>query len=146
MYVFPNADSVFIIIAIWLIVVATLFLANELTRRFKICALIAFVLLPLVLTIVWTTFLSDVIYTDWFHLAKVYSALVGSIGFFLIRHLEGKNKQTGEVTWRLRDYKWILLFPPLILGINILQAVSRDIQIGLTYWNVHSGPIMGEID
>ena len=39
----------------------------------------------------------------------------------------------------------MLLFPPLILSINILQAVLRDIEIGITYWNSHSGPIMGEV-
>lgn len=91
------------------------------------------------------TVLSDVTYTDWFHMAKVYSALAGSIGFFLIRHLEKKDPDTKKVTWRLRDHKWVLLFPPLILAINILQAVTRDVEIALTHWNAHSGPIMGEV-
>lgn len=145
MYVFPNTDSSLLIFAIWLLVLVALFLANELTRRFKIIALLAFVLLPIVLTTLWMTVLSDVTYTDWFHLAKVYSALVGSIGFFLIRHLERKNRKTGEITWRLRDHKWIFLFPAFILAINILQAVTRDIEIAALHWNTHSGPIMGEV-
>ncbi len=145
MFTFPNTDSALLIFFIWFIVLLALFFANELTRRFKIAALFAFVLLPIGLTVLWMTVLSDVTYTDWFHMAKVYSALAGSIGFFLIRHLEKKDPDTKKVTWRLRDHKWVLLFPPLILAINILQAVTRDVEIALTHWNAHSGPIMGEV-
>ena len=145
MFTFPNTDSALLIFFIWFIVLLALFFANEVTRRFKIAALFAFVLLPIVLTVLWMTILSDVTYTDWFHMAKVYSALIASIGFFLIRHLEKRDPDTNKVTWRLRDHKWVLLFPPLILAINILQAVTRDIEIALTHWNAHSGPIMGEV-
>ena len=145
MYTFPNADSALPVFAVWFILLIGLFLANEITRRSKVAALIAFIILPMVLTVLWFTVLSDVFYTDWFHLAKVYSALVGTIGFFLIRHLEKKDPDTGAVIWRLRDHKWVLLFPPVILAINIMQAVSRDIEIGLTHWHTHSGPIMGEV-
>ena len=34
---------------------------------------------------------------------------------------------------RLSDNKIALCFPPLILAINILEAVTRDIQVGLQY-------------
>lgn len=145
MYIFPNTDSVLLIFLIWLVVLFALFFANEITRRYKMASIIAFVILPLGLTVLWKTVLADVTYTDWFHMIKVYSALAGTIGFFLIRHLEKKDPVTGKVTWRLRDYKVVLIFPPLILAVNILQAVARDLQIGLNYWNVHSGPIMGEV-
>jgi hypothetical protein len=80
----------------------------------------------------WFTVLKDTTYTDWFHLAKVYSAVAGCIGFWCIRHLHGKNKRTGK-EWRLSDNKIALCFPPLILAINILEAVTRDIQVGLQY-------------
>jgi hypothetical protein len=76
--------------------------------------------------------MKDTTYTDWFHLAKVYSSTAGCLGFWCIRHIKGKNKVTGE-TWRLVDKKWALWFPPLILAINILEAVARDIQVGLQY-------------
>lgn len=116
----------------WLLVFVILFLLNEVTRRFKYVGLFAFTVLPLVLSVLWFTVLKDTTYTDWFHLAKVYSATAGCLGFWLIRHLKGTNKKTGK-EWRLADKKWALCFPPLILAINILEAVSRDIQVGLQY-------------
>lgn len=116
----------------WLLVFVILFLLNEVTRRFKYLGLFAFTVLPLVLSVLWFTVLKDTTYTDWFHLAKVYSATAGCLGFWLIRHLKGTNKKTGK-EWRLADKKWALCFPPLILAINILEAVSRDIQVGLQY-------------
>ncbi|SHO45839.1 DUF5692 family protein [Anaerocolumna xylanovorans] len=116
----------------WLLVFAILFLLNEVTRRFKYVGLFAFTVLPLVLSVLWFTVLKDTTYTDWFHLAKVYSATAGCLGFWLIRHLKGKNKKTGK-EWRLADKNWALCFPPLILAINIMEAVSRDIQVGLQY-------------
>lgn len=116
----------------WLLVFVVLFLLNEVTRRFKYIGLFSFTVLPLVLSILWFTVLKDTTYTDWFHLAKVYSATAGCLGFWLIRHLKGTNKKTGK-EWRLADNRWALCFPPLILAINILEAVSRDIQVGLQY-------------
>ena len=145
MYTFPNTDSIWPVLGMWGVVVIALFLANEITRRYKSVSITAFIILPIGLTILWKTALSDVTYTDWFHLAKVYSATAGALGFFLIRHLERKDPKTKKTVWRLRDVKWVLLFPPLILAINIFQAVARDIQIGFTHWGTHSGPIMGEV-
>lgn len=118
----------------WLLVFAGLFIANELTRRYKKVAILTFIVLPIVLSILWFTVLRDKTYTDWFHVAKVYSALAGTMGFWLIRNLNGKKKEKGrEKKWRLADYKWVLWFPPIILAVNILEAVARDIQVGLQY-------------
>jgi len=117
---------------VWLIVFAALFLLNELTRRNKWVGLFSFVGLPIILSILWFTVLKDKTYTDWFHIAKVYSATAGCIGFWCIRHLRGKNRKTGK-EWRLADNRIALCFPPLILAINIFEAVSRDIQIGIQY-------------
>ena len=52
---------------------------------------------------------------------------------------------TGEVTWRLANSKIALCFPPLILAVNILEAVARDVEVGMQYWLVHSGAIEGEV-
>ena len=93
----------------------------------------------------WFTVLRQQTYTDWFHLAKVYSSTAGCIGFWAIRHLERKDKLTRQVTWRLADNKIALCFPPLILAINILEAVTRDFQVGLQYWMTNSGGIEGEV-
>lgn len=113
----------------WFVVLAALFGFNEFSRRSKTGAFFSFIVLPVILSILWFTVLKDKTYTDWFHVAKVYSALAGCIGFWLIRHYQKKDKE-GNVLWRLSDKKWILAFPPLILAINIAEAVARDFQIG----------------
>lgn len=142
MFIFENAGAA---IGIWVVVFAGLFLLNEVTRRFKSAFYVIFIGAPIVLSILWFTVLSDTTYTDWFHLAKVYSSLTGVIGFFLIRHLKGKDKETGEVKWRLSEKKFALIFPPLILAINILEAVAKDFEIGNTFYNMFSGPLEGEV-
>ena len=129
----------------WFVVFAGLFLFNEFSRRQKWAGFFSFVILPIILTVVWMTVLKDVTYTDWFHLAKVYSATAGCIGFWCIRHIEKKDKITGEIVWRLADNKIALCFPPLILAINIIEAVVRDIEVGSTYWMMNSGAIEGEV-
>lgn len=132
-------------LGMWFLVLAGLFSFNEFARRSKWAGFFSFVILPIGLTLVWMTIMKEETYTDWFHLAKVYSATIGSIGFWLIRHYQRKDKVTGKVKWRLSDQKWALLFPPLILAVNILEAVVRDFEVGFTYWMTNSGPIEGEI-
>ncbi len=147
MFTFNYAEgaSAFSAWGIWLVVFAGLFLFNEFARRWKWTGFFCFIVLPLTLSVLWATVLKEITYTDWFHLAKVYSATAGCIGFWCIRHLERKDKLTGAVTWRLADSKLALCFPPLILAINILEAVARDVEVGMQYWNLHSGAIEGEI-
>ncbi|MBU5486029.1 hypothetical protein KQI86_17040 [Clostridium sp. MSJ-11] len=147
MFQFNYAEGATMITAwgMWFIVLISLFLFNEFSRRQKWAGFFSFVILPIILTVVWFTVLRDVTYTDWFHLAKVYSATAGCIGFWCIRHIEKKDKKTGEVIWRLADNKIALCFPPLILAINILEAVARDIEVGYLYWMTNSGPIEGEV-
>lgn len=146
MYIFTNGEgsSFLSSFGIWVVVMISLFIFNEIARRFKWAGFVSFIILPILLTFTWFTVLKDVTYTDWFHLLKVYSATIGSIGFWCIRYLEKKDKNTGEVIWRLADKKWALVFPPLILAVNILEAVIRDFEIGIQYFGVHSGPLMGE--
>lgn len=114
----------------WFAVLGALFGLNEITRRYKWAGLSAFLILPIILSVLWFTILDKTTYTDWFHVAKVYSATAGSLGFWLIRHLQRKH---GKKTWRLADHKWVLWFPPIILTINILEAVTRDLQVGMQY-------------
>lgn len=113
----------------WLLILIALFVFNEFSRRSKVGAFLSFIALPIVLSILWFTVLREKTYTDWFHLAKVYSALAGCIGFWFIRHYQKKDSN-GRVLWKLSEKKWALAFPPLILAINIAEAVVRDIQIG----------------
>lgn len=132
MFTFNYAEGATLFSAwgMWFLVLIALFLFNEFSRRSKVGAFISFIILPAILSILWFTVLKDVTYTDWFHLAKVYSALAGCIGFWFIRHYEKKDKLTGQVKWRLSEKKIALVFPALILAINILEAVIRDFQIG----------------
>ncbi|NLH00598.1 MAG: hypothetical protein GX488_01640 [Clostridiales bacterium] len=134
MFVFDNAYGGTVATGIlgWLLVFAGLFVLNELTRRFKWAGFTAFFILPIVLTVLWFTALDGTAYKDWFHLAKVYSATAGCIGFWCIRFVHGTDKKTGK-EWRLSEKKWALCFPPLILAINIIEACARDIQVGNTY-------------
>lgn len=117
---------------VWLLVFALLFGFNEVARRYKWIGFFSFVVLPICLSAIWFTVLKDTTYTDWFHLAKVYSATAGCIGFWCIRHVSFTSKKTGKL-WRLADQKWALCFPPLILAINIMEAVIRDFEVGLNY-------------
>ncbi len=126
----------------WVAVTAGLVLANEISRRNKIAAMLCFVALPLVLTIfVWPHTAGAGSSTGtWFHWVKVYSALAGCLGFFCLRHVKG---------WSTN--KIVLCFPPLILAVNILEAVIRDFQCysfngvydGVTIiggpWNIMNG-------
>ena len=101
------------------LVFVTLIALNEVSRRSKWVGLLCFVVLPLILTLfVWPKTTAGTSVNDWFHYAKVYSSLAGCVGFWALRHVKG-----------LSDKKWLLCFPPLILAINILEAVGRDFQV-----------------
>ncbi|MEZ5188555.1 MAG: DUF5692 family protein [Microbacterium sp.] len=83
--------------AAWFAVLAALILLNEITRRSKWVGIGVFVALPIVLTIfVWPTTAGEGSATgSWFHWVKVYSALVGVLGFMAIRHPEARREQVG---------------------------------------------------
>ncbi len=95
---------------------------NEIGRRTKWGGLLLFLLVPVILTIwVWPTTAApgnEYGTGTWFNWVKVYSALAGALGFMAMRYIPALMKK-----------KWILLFPPLILAINIFEAVIRDFQV-----------------
>jgi hypothetical protein len=103
----------------WFAVLGGLILVNELARLNKWVSLALFLVLPVVLTFtVWTkTATNGSSVSDWFHWAKVYSALAGCLGFLAIRNFK-----------KLSANKFALWFPPFILAVNILEAVVRDFQ------------------
>ena len=103
----------------FLAVTAGLILLNEFSRINKWTALICFAVLPLVLTLfVWPkTAGADSSTGTWFHWVKVYSALAGCLGFLLIRMVK-----------KVELSKFRIIFPPLILAVNILEACVRDFQ------------------
>jgi hypothetical protein len=89
---------------------------NELSRRSKNWSLLLFVAVPVLLTPYWLYMGNEV--SNWFVWVKVYSALAGSIGFMVIRFTTFADRN-----------KWFLAFPPLILAVNILEAVLREVQV-----------------
>ncbi|MBB6481798.1 DUF5692 family protein [Spirochaeta isovalerica] len=108
--------------AIMLLILFALMGLNELGRRTKWGTLALFLILPLLLTIfVWPTTAApgnEYGTGTWFNWVKTYSALAGVLGFFAIRFVPGLSKKS-----------FARLFPPLILALNILEAVIRDFQI-----------------
>ncbi|BDA79225.1 hypothetical protein LPTSP3_g21550 [Leptospira kobayashii] len=104
----------------WICVCLCLMIISEITRANKWLSLIVYLVVPIVLTIfVWPhTAVKGSSVGTWFHWVKVYSALAGCLGFMALRFLPGFAKN-----------KYLLLFPPLILALNILEAVVRDFQI-----------------
>ena len=103
----------------WFAVVAGLMLVNELTRASKWFSLLIYLALPIVLTFtVWIhTAVPGSSIGTWFAWVKVYSSLAGCLGFMGLRFIKGWSQK-----------KYLLVFPPLILSINILEAVMRDFQ------------------
>jgi len=106
-------------VLMWFAVLAGLILLNEIARLNKWLSLFLFLVLPIILTFtVWVkTAVPGSSVGTWFHWAKVYSALAGCLGFLAIRNIKG---------WGTNKYA--LLFPPVILSVNILEAVVREFQ------------------
>jgi hypothetical protein len=115
--------------AIMAMVLFALMAFNEFGRTTKWGGLVLFLIVPTILTIfVWpkTAAPGNEYGTGtWFNWVKTYSALAGALGFMAIRYIPGLAKK-----------KWVLLFPPLILALNILEAVIRDFQVfSFGAWN-----------
>lgn len=108
--------------ALWLFVLVAVMAFNEFGRAKKWTGLFLFLVVPLGLTIfVWpkTAAPGNEYGTGtWFNWVKTYSALAGCLGFMAIRYIPSLAKK-----------KWILIFPPLILGINIFEAAIRDFEV-----------------
>ncbi|MDZ4907295.1 hypothetical protein GNF64_16565, partial [Clostridium perfringens] len=71
----------------WIVVLIALILINEIARSNKWFSLAIFLILPIDLTFeVWPkTAVKGSSVGTWFHLAKVYSALSGCLGFMALR-------------------------------------------------------------
>ncbi len=123
----------------WCGVTLGLIVLNELARSHKWIALSLFVVLPLILPFaLWIPYTatpgSGASTGTWFHWVKVYSAIAGCLGFLIIRYW-GTGKKGCNNSCNINDSpnqkipKALLLFPPFILSINILEACIRDFQV-----------------
>ena len=100
-------------------VLAGLLLINEVTRRSKVLSIVFYIAIPVIFTLfIWGKTESSNTEGNWFAWVKTYSALAGVVGFMAIRYIK-----------KLQTNKWALLFPALILGINIFEAVIRDFEV-----------------
>lgn len=100
------------------LVVAGLIVLAEAAKRWRVVAGVLFLVIPVILTITWWPHsTAGTASAGWFPIVKVYSALAGSLA------LVG-----GQMfpKWR-RSLIWQALLP-LILAINIAEAVVRDFQ------------------
>ena len=122
--------------AIWLFVVFALMAFNEFGRTSVWGGVALFVVAPVVFTIfVWphTAAPGNEYGTgNWFNWAKTYSALAGCVGFMTLRFVKWRGAD-GRVH-HLYEKRWALCFPPLILAINICEAVVRDVLLRPVGW------------
>ena len=124
--------------AIWLFVVFALMAFNEFGRTSVWGGVALFVVAPIVFTIfVWPNTAApgnEYGTGNWFNWVKTYSALAGCVGFMALRFVKWRGADGRE--HRLYEKRWALCFPPLILAINICEAVIRDVQMfSYDLWN-----------
>lgn len=110
---------------VWIGILALLMIFNEITRYNKTTGMIFFIALPIFLTIfVWPKTSgvgADSQTSNWFAWAKVYSALVGCYMGLCLRFSKKMQDRVAP--------KFYYIFPPLVLGINILEAVYREFEV-----------------
>ncbi|MCH3967702.1 MAG: DUF5692 family protein [Atopobiaceae bacterium] len=126
----------------WLLVFVVLILLNEVSRRSKAGGLVMFGVLPVAMTVycivvtlgagTWAANNPTVLFQNgWFHYAKVYAALVGCLGFMVIKYHWGR---LGKASW----FRW---FPFVIVAVNILIAVASDFESAMHYFDFLAGVV-----
>lgn len=104
--------------AMLILVTAALAITAWIAQRNKWAVLILFIIMPLGLTLFWWPYSTPgTASAGWFPIVKQYSALAGSLCLVALQYVP-----------RLRHNRWYLLIPPLILTVNIVEAVLRDFQ------------------
>lgn len=117
--------------AMLLVVIAGLAFTAWLAQRSKYVALAVFIVIPVTLTIfVWPTSTQGTEAAGWFAIVKQYSALAGSLSLVALQYVK-----------KLQTNKWYLLIPPLLLAVNIVEAVIRDFQC---YFIHGADPVTGQ--
>lgn len=101
-----------------IIVTALLAGAAWITQRSKTAVLALLVIIPILLSIFWWPYSTQGTNSaGWFPIVKQYSALIGSLSLVALQYIPS-----------LRQKYWYLCLPPLILAVNIAEAVIRDFQ------------------
>ena len=104
----------------WFVLLGVCIGLNELCRANKWFSLVMFAGLPAILSFtLWPHSAGPgSTMNAWFYWVKTYSVMAGCLGFMAIRFIPAVAKN-----------KWALGFPPLILAVNIAEAVIRDFQV-----------------
>ncbi|WP_165216960.1 DUF5692 family protein [Schaalia sp. ZJ1691] len=104
--------------AMLVVVIAALAVVAWLAQRSRWVVLAVFIVIPVALSIFWwPTSTPGTASAGWFPIVKQYSALLGSLSLVAL-----------QVFPKLRHNRWYLLIPPVILAVNIAEAVIRDFQ------------------
>ena len=100
------------------LVVVCLAVAAWLAQRYKWFVIAFFIVIPVLLSIFWWPHSTEgTSSAGWFPMVKLYSALRGSLSLVALQYVP-----------KLRHNKYYLLLPPLLLAVNITEAVIRDFQ------------------
>jgi len=134
MFVITGGASPAIVILVLLVLFGGLIVASELVRRYKTVGFFAVFVLPIILSILWFTTLSDNLYSGWFHLVKVYTLATACVGVWFIRYYSWKDKLGNER--HFYKTKFAIIFPPVLLAANIIQAVISDFRVGSNFFGM----------
>lgn len=116
-----------------IVVISALAGVAWLATRWWWAVLLFFIVLPVGLTIFWWPHsTAGTAAAGWFPIVKQYSALAGSLCLVALQYFP-----------KLRGNRWYLLIPPIILAINIAEAVARDIQCFSIHGTVDGQQIIG---
>ncbi len=119
----------------WVMVFVGLIVLNEIARRTKAGGIGIFVVLTGILTVYfiavhcgafggrnnWTVAYMD----GWFHYFKLYAAVIGCIGFMMIKY-----------EWWIGKEHWFKPFPFLIVAANIMIANVSDMESAINAFKV----------
>ncbi|OKL47104.1 hypothetical protein BSR28_06785 [Boudabousia liubingyangii] len=114
----------------FVLVVAGLAVTAWLIQRYNWAVILFFLVAPILLTIFWWPYSTEGTTTaGWFPVVKHYSALIGSLSLVAL-----------QLFPKLRKNYWYLCLPPILLAVNILEAVVRDFQC---FWVEGADPNQG---
>lgn len=106
-------------IIIWVVYLIFILLANEFARKSLRNGIIVFAIIPAVMLLfVWPHTAPGTNVMTWFQIAKITSVLVFAYIILAYRFSE-----------RVQKIKWFKYLIPLMLAINIMEAVVREMEV-----------------
>ncbi len=107
-------------IAMFLIYFTVLWLLNSFALKNKWSGLFMYLVVPILgVFIIWPITAKGTNMDNWFSHAKVLSAAAGCLIFYALRYSE-----------KVQSIKWYKVLPLMILALNMIEAIVRELQIG----------------